>query len=157
MASEITVRRAVPSDAAMIAALRVRSSGERNAPGTPAELDAFRAACEAAFETALREGSLRVWLAFDGTLAIGTATMMLLPNLPRLRSPDRTHDGRVRNVYVDPAYRRRGIAAAMMREVLDEARRENVDRLTLGTSEMARPLYERLGFVNKGDELEYEG
>jgi hypothetical protein len=41
--------------------------------------------------------------------------------------------------------------------VLDEARRENVDRLTLGTSEMARPLYERLGFVNKGDELEYEG
>jgi GNAT superfamily N-acetyltransferase len=161
MTTEITVRRAVPSDAATVAEMRVRSSAERNAPVPPERNEAFRVACEAAIEAELREGGTRVWLAFEGERAIGTATLMLLPTLPRIRSRvglvADARDGRVRNVYVEPEYRRRGVAHALMREVLDEARRENVDRLTLGTSEMGRPVYEKLGFVAKSDEMIYEG
>jgi GNAT superfamily N-acetyltransferase len=161
MTTEFTLRRADPGDAATIAEMRVRSSAERNAAVTPERNDAFRAACEAALEAELREGDTRIWLAFNGERAIGTATLMILRTLPRIRSRSgivaNARDGRVRNVYVELAYRGRGIAQALMREVLNEARRENVDRLTLGASDMGRPLYEKMGFVAKRDEMIYEG
>jgi len=51
---------------------------------------------------------------------------------------------------IDPAFRRRGYAAATFRAVEDEARRLGADRLALhvfGANTGARALYETLGFV----------
>jgi ribosomal protein S18 acetylase RimI-like enzyme len=154
MTVEVDICRAQPSDSSLLAELRVRSSAERHTYGGP-ELVAFLRASEMAFAKALTDGSLRAWLAFDGKRAIGTASLMFLPSLPRF-GVDVLRDGRIRNVYVDPDYRRRGIALAMMRLAMAEAFAAKVDRLTLGTSPQGRPLYEFLGFVQKEDELIYK-
>ncbi len=137
-------------DAATIVEMRIRSTRERRL--SESDVEEFRTRCVARFEEGIRSGELRVWLAFDGERAIGTAMLMLLPNIPRLgvvAGPD----ARVRNVYVDPACRGRGVAQLMMSELLAEAKRAGVDRLTLGTSEMGRPVYEKLGFKQKSDEM----
>jgi GNAT superfamily N-acetyltransferase len=155
MNAKVDICRAHPSDASLLAELRVRSSAERHAYGGP-ELVTFLEASEAAFAAALAGGSLRAWLAFDGKRAIGTASLMFLPSLPRF-GVDVLRDGRIRNVYVDPDYRRRGIALALMRLAIAEAKEAKVDRLTLGTSPQGRPLYEFLGFVQKEDEMMFEG
>jgi GNAT superfamily N-acetyltransferase len=152
--NDIEIRRAGPGDVPLLAEMRVRSYVERHASGD-AGAEAFRRASETAFAAALGDGSLRTWLAFDGERPVGTASLMFLPSLPRLGVAV-VRDGRVRNVYVEPTHRRRGIALALMRVVLDEAASANVDRLTLGTSTFGRSLYERLGFVQKEDELIYE-
>lgn len=157
MDAEITFRRALPSDAGTLAEMRVLSSAERRKPIDAAEREAFRAACEVSLEAAMRDGIVLGWLAYDGERAVGTATLMLLPTLPRLGSRGGERDGRVRNVYVDPAYRRRGIARQLMRVLLEDARQARVDRLALGASDMGRGLYEQLGFVIKDDEMTYEG
>jgi GNAT superfamily N-acetyltransferase len=152
--SDIEIRRAGPSDARLLAEMRARSYVERHA-SDDAGVQALRRSSETAFAAALGDGSLRAWLAFDGERPVGTASLMFLPSLPRL-GVEVVCDGRVRNVYVEPTHRRRGIALALMRVVLDEAASANVDRLTLGTSTLGRSLYERLGFVQKEDELIYE-
>jgi ribosomal protein S18 acetylase RimI-like enzyme len=59
--------------------------------------------------------------------------------------------GRVRNLYVLPAFRGRGIGAMLTREAIERARKTfRVLRLRAATPEAAA-LYERLGFAPTGD------
>jgi GNAT superfamily N-acetyltransferase len=139
----------------LLADFRLRSARERHL-GDEAQYPAFEAECVAAFAAGLADGSLRSWLAFDGRTAIGTVTLFVLPTLPRVGArgaAGKRRDARVRNVFVDPAYRRHGIASSLMRELLAEVRRIEIDRMALGSTQMGRPLYERLGFFPKTEEM----
>ena len=51
------------------------------------------------------------------------------------------------NVYVEPAWRRRGVGEALMRSVLTALTDLKVRRIVLHASDNGRRLYERLGFV----------
>jgi ribosomal protein S18 acetylase RimI-like enzyme len=51
------------------------------------------------------------------------------------------------NVYVDPAWRRRGVGEALMRSVLSALAEPNISRIVLHASDDGRRLYQRLGFV----------
>ena len=53
----------------------------------------------------------------------------------------------VLNVYVERAWRRRGVADALMRAVLDGLAGRGIRRIVLHASDDGRRLYERLGFV----------
>ena len=53
----------------------------------------------------------------------------------------------VLNVYVEPAWRRRGVAEALMRALLDALAVRGIRRIVLHASPDGRRLYERLGFV----------
>ncbi len=100
------------------------------------------------------DAAVHSWLAYLGGGAVGTATLTLGGTLPRLRDQC-SSDGRIRNVFVHAAYRRRGIAGALVRVAIIEAEAAGVGRLTLGASSAGRPLYEMLGFVSKDDEMMY--
>jgi GNAT superfamily N-acetyltransferase len=139
----------------LIAGFRERSQSERNG-GDPEALAAFRRESEAAFAAGLADGWLRAWLAFVDGEAVGVVVLAVYRTLPRMGGrgmPGNRLDGRIRNVRVEPAYRRRGIAAALMRAATDEAARLGVDRLALGTSTLGRPLSESLGWRAKDDEM----
>ncbi|MBQ6734090.1 MAG: ribosomal protein S18-alanine N-acetyltransferase [Lachnospiraceae bacterium] len=63
-------------------------------------------------------------------------------------------EGFIYNVCVSPAYRRQGLARAMLLQAMDEARTQlNVNAFTLearASNTAARALYESLGFVFAG-------
>jgi ribosomal protein S18 acetylase RimI-like enzyme len=150
----VTLRRAGTDDVPLLVDLRVRATLERYAMSA-AERGAYASACRRSIAAALATNDLRVWLAFEGGDVAGVA--MLIVSASVLPQP---HDlqprrGRVHNVYVVPGSRRRGIASALMRLVIAEAKAEKLERLMLGTSEQGRPLYEKLGFVYKRDEMVY--
>jgi GNAT superfamily N-acetyltransferase len=50
------------------------------------------------------------------------------------------------NVYVQPQFRRRGIARAIMEALIGWCRSQDFDCICLHASTAGRPLYERLGF-----------
>jgi GNAT superfamily N-acetyltransferase len=54
--------------------------------------------------------------------------------------------GWIGTVWVDPAWRRRGIGLALTRATIDEAEAAGCRTLVLVATEAGRPLYERLGF-----------
>jgi GNAT superfamily N-acetyltransferase len=62
----------------------------------------------------------------------------------------------VLNVYTEPAWRRRGVAEALMRQVIRWAESERLDRLVLHASDEGRPLYQRLGFAAT-NEMRFQG
>ena len=77
--------------------------------------------------------------------------MQLRPILPRPRpASDELELGPeaiVLNVYVEPEWRKRGIADALMRALLQELAARGIRRVVLHASDDGRRLYERLGFV----------
>ena len=69
--------------------------------------------------------------------------------MPTFHNPT-GHCAYIMNMYVRPAYRRRGIATAMLDVLVADARRQGVGRIGLEATDMGRPLYERYGFIRPG-------
>jgi GNAT superfamily N-acetyltransferase len=51
------------------------------------------------------------------------------------------------NVFTEREWRRRGLAALLIKRIIDWSRQTNLDSLVLHASDEGRPLYERLGFI----------
>ena len=116
--------------------------------------EALEHATAAYLREALPRGEYLAWVAEqNGTPAtvIGGAGVQLRPILPRPRpGSDNLELGPeaiVLNVYVELAWRRRGVADALMRTLLNALAVRGVHRVVLHASADGRRLYERLGFV----------
>jgi ribosomal protein S18 acetylase RimI-like enzyme len=109
---------------------------------------------------ALPRGEYLAWLAETASTPptiIGGAGVQLRPLLPRPRR-DADHlelgpEAIVLNVYVEPNWRRRGVAEALMRTLLNALEARGVSRVVLHASNEGRRLYERLGFVSTNEML----
>ena len=163
-APPIRIRPATPADAPVIARHRggmFRDMGQV----TPEAYDALVSLAEARLREMLASGEYVAWLALapDGDRVIGGAGAQRRLAFPH---PHRFEDGTVGigegrhaivlNVYTEPEWRRRGVAEALMREVIRWAREERLDRLVLHASEQGRPLYQRLGFAAT-NEMRFQG
>lgn len=95
--------------------------------------------------------SAQLFLACDGDTVVGCAIVSLLEHYRRYVFG--TQSGYVNAVYVQPAYRRRGIATRLMELAIAWSREHDCLSLRLRASEDGRPLYEGLGF-HAGREME---
>jgi len=57
--------------------------------------------------------------------------------------------GTVLNVFTYPEYRRKGVATALLRLLIKDAKGQNLSYLELSATEAGKPLYEKLGFKLK--------
>ena len=144
------------ADAADIPALaRHRAAMFRDMGQLAAHLnDSLERATASFLEVAMSRGEYLAWVAEDGAAPpaiVGGAGVQLRPILPRPRpSTEELELGPeaiVLNVYVESAWRRRGVAEALMRAVLDALTIRGIRRVVLHASPDGRRLYERLGFV----------
>ncbi len=153
----VTLRTAGAADAALLGTMRAAQQAEIEGDCDPAEVVRYARECTDFFARELATAPLWIyaWIAVvDGADVAGVAVLTLAPAMPRLGlvfGPD----GRIRDVYVEPRHRRRGIARALTRAAIDRATLLGVSRLTLGTSKAGRPLYESLGFIDRRDEMVY--
>jgi GNAT superfamily N-acetyltransferase len=53
----------------------------------------------------------------------------------------------IQNVYTEPEWRRRGLAALLIERIVDWAREQGIESVVLHSSEEGRAVYERLGFI----------
>jgi GNAT superfamily N-acetyltransferase len=53
----------------------------------------------------------------------------------------------IQNVFTQPEWRRRGLAALLIERIIDWTRKNGIDSLVLHASDEGRALYERLGFI----------
>jgi GNAT superfamily N-acetyltransferase len=157
-----TIRRATAGDADVLAhhrAAMFRDMGSLRAE----DYDALHEASRPWFADAIPAGE---YVAFVASPAgrpgevVGGAGMQLRRLLPRPRADGAGIELRpqalVMNVYTEPAWRRRGLAALLMEQVLAWAREHDVGAIVLHASDEGRPLYERMGFVAT-NEMRYAG
>jgi len=149
------IRTARPEDAAEISRQRTRmflEMGRLTEAGAPELLRASTIS----LEEKLADGTYRGWLmeSADGVVIAG-AGVLLRPLLPRpdaLTGPEAV----VLNVYVEPEFRRQGVARALMEAVLHWCETERVLRVVLHPTPIGQLLYESLGFKPTG-EMIYRG
>ena len=111
----------------------------------PEDYDGRRERYDAAFAEISADGRQRVYVGDAGTATVATATLIIVPNL--------THGGRpyaiLENIVIDAAHRSQGHGEAIVRHLVDEARRAGCYKVSL-TSNLVRTeahrFYERLGF-----------
>jgi GNAT superfamily N-acetyltransferase len=150
MQNSITVRQATSADIADLVRLR-RMMFEAMGFDDPAQLDAEDKAAEAYFATEIPPGRFQGWLALtpDG-LAVGSGGVVV-----DLHPPSPTNlsgrSGYIMNLVTDPRYRRRGIARRLMQAMLQWLAARSIQRVTLHATEIGRPLYEELGFVDSNE------
>lgn len=113
---------------------------------TPFETTAADEFWRASVLAPLRAGELTLLVARAGASIAGTV------QLAKATMPNQRHRADVRKLLVHPRYRRRGIARALMFDLLAHARHAEHTLLTLDTrtGDDAEPLYRALGFQTAG-------
>ncbi len=125
--------------------------------------DTLVEASRAYFTEALADGRYVGWVAVlhaPPGKVVGGAGLQLRELLPR---PDaggerlvRGPQGLILNVFTERAWRRQGIADALMGELVRWCRENGIESLVLHASDDGRPLYQRLGFTPT-NEMRYGG
>jgi len=106
------------------------------------------------FKEALGDGTFAAFLAFDGDRLAGTSGVIFYRIPPHFGN----HTGKkalIENMYTRPEYRCRGIATKLLSLCMEEARRRGCGQAELWAADMARPIYEKYGFVEIKSEMEY--
>jgi len=138
------LRVATTADAALIAQQRHRMFVDAGQPD-----DAKMAAMEAAFlpwvQQRLENETYLGWLASEGDRVVGGAGMWLMDFPPHFLHVDAMR-AYLLNFYVDPEFRGQGLARMLLHATMEEARRREIDVVTLHASKFGRHLYEQNGF-----------
>jgi putative acetyltransferase len=106
--------------------------------------------CHALDLDGLRTADITFWSVWEGNALMGCGA---------LKELDATH-GEIKSMRTKAGHVRKGVAARLMRHMLQEARRRQYRRLSLETGSMevfepARALYERFGFEECGPFADY--
>jgi GNAT superfamily N-acetyltransferase len=59
------------------------------------------------------------------------------------------------NMFTSPNYRNRGIGTALFKKIVDEAKQLGYKKITLYATEMGRPLYEKYGFKDVHNAMDF--
>ncbi len=98
----------------------------------------------------LRRPEITFWTVWEGDKLAGCGALKELS----------AHHGEIKSMRTAAEFRRKGVAARLLRHMLDEAQRRNYKRLSLETGSMAyfgpaRRLYASFGFANCGPFASY--
>ncbi len=134
------VRKAEPRDAEAVLALMARLGRPEVAENPSEQADVF--------QSHLKAPDAAVFVAeLDGTVA-GAVSLWFRPRLNWT-----TLEAWIPDLYVDPDFRRRGAARALLDACADAARERGCHRLTLESGHEraeAHQLYDTFGFTNEG-------
>ncbi len=139
----VEIRKATAQD--LVEMIQSRLETLRAVNDLPADYpfsEAFVAVCRSFFE----QGNHTTALALEDGRAVGCATLCYLEMMPTFShlTGKRAY---LMNVYTRPEYRRQGIAQGLLGLLLAAAREKGVTEISLDTTAMGKPLYEKCGLV----------
>ena len=140
----MVVRRAGKQDLQFVLDLHI-DHGTRP-PGPPTEGE------EETWDRMLQTPGLPVYVADDEGLPVGTASTITMPNITYDCAPTLF----IEAVVTRRSHRRRGVATAVLRHILDEARAEGCDKIQVLSHKRhattgAHALYDHLGFTAEAE------
>jgi ribosomal protein S18 acetylase RimI-like enzyme len=141
----LETRLATIADATLISSHR-RAMFEAMGRGTAETLDTMARLFEPWLLPRLADGRYTGWIISDAASSIASAGLLILEWPPHPLDPTGESRAYLLNVFVESAYRRRGLARELLRLCLAEAHRRGIRIVSLHASDQGRPIYESLGF-----------
>ena len=142
--AELTVRRLRPGDDEMIC--RHREAMFLEADGDPATLRQMSEHFRPWLQPRLVDGRYYGFVLEEGGQVAAAIGLMSIDWPPHPAHPERDQRGYVLNVYVEPEYRRRGLASKLMLLGEAEFARRGLGFAVLHATEAGRPVYAGLGW-----------
>ena len=146
---DITYRRAVLSDVELLAHRRVELIDEDSGLDENEKKSLYENNRDFMLDAMLNH-SYCAFLAFDGADFVGTCSVCLYATLPGKKLPN-GKDAYIQNMYVLPAYRRRGIGKMLVSMAVGEALRRGHARVTLHATDAGMALFSQCGFQSGED------
>jgi ribosomal protein S18 acetylase RimI-like enzyme len=141
----LQTRKALAEDAGLIAAHRKAMFAAMG--GTEdSVLETMRQSCEPWLRRMIAGGKYVGWIISDGGAPVASAGLLLLDWPPHPLDPKGEIRAYLLNVFVESAYRRRGLARQLTETCIEEAHRLGIRVITLHASDAGRPVYDQLGF-----------
>ena len=140
------VREALAADIPALTTLRMALFCEVGELARPDEDPVLREATQAYFIQAQEEGSARSWVVEEEGEVVACATLALFVR-PPYPGNLAGREGDLLNIYTRPAWRRRGMANALLVAMVAYAREQQLGKLWLHASSDGRAIYERFGFA----------
>ena len=160
MSRSFIVRLATSADADTIARHRARMFQDMGEV-PPNLFEEFRGKSRDRLHEVLTRGEYIGWLASPESnpkIIVGGAGLQLHQVLPHPSAHSSEgidiaegRHGIIINVFTEPEWRRRGVAALLLKQIIGWSRQNHLERLTLHASPEGRSLYERLGFVTSNE------
>ena len=143
----MTCRPAGCSDIPGLIRLRLAFLAELHGPLAEEESASISAVLEDYFRRCLGKTLLCYLAEVDG--AAVAAAMLCIAEKPASRNTPTGVFGTVYSVYTQPAFRRRGISAALMRMMLEDGRARGLSYIELSATELGAGVYREVGFEEK--------
>lgn len=143
--SGLTARRLGPDDLQMICVHREAMFLE--AGGDPAALRVMTEHFRPWLRPRLADGRYYGFALMDETQPVAAIGLMSIDWPPHPAHPNLDQRGYVLNVFVEPAYRRRGLASALMKLAEAEFAQRGVSFAVLHATEAGKPVYAALGWT----------
>ncbi len=95
----------------------------------------------------LGKGDVHAFVAKTGESIAGSCCVWVRSVEPKL-GLTLFAEGYLMAMYTEPAFRRMGVASALLKKSIDFCRERGVERIVLHSSEYGKPLYEKFGFTD---------
>lgn len=146
----ITYRRATLDDVDVLVDFRLRFlAGRARAERAPDE-ERIAENLREYFREAMPRGAFIAWFAEREGAVVATSGMVVW-RIPPNNSVPTGSQAYVLNMYTIPEARRRGICAALLEKMVEEARALGLSRVHLHASREGESIYRRRGFVEPSD------
>lgn len=142
-------RRATEADAELIGEQR-RRMFEDSGQGNDARLKEVADKFVPWVRERLIDGRYVGWLTEDDGRVVAGAGVLFMDFPPHWMDPEPVR-AYLLNVYVDPEFRGRGLARALLEMAVSDARRRGIKVVSLHASTFGRPLYDRNGFKSTNE------
>jgi GNAT superfamily N-acetyltransferase len=147
---EIIIREARPSDIDLLTEMRMALLREMGNIASDADAAALAGAVRNYFMEKLPGGRFLAWLAGTDGLVVGTSGLVHLEKPPLVGNLS-GREGYVMNMYTLPAWRRKGIAGALLDTVIGYERGSGVKRIWLHATPPGETVYRKAGFTPVGE------
>jgi GNAT superfamily N-acetyltransferase len=143
--SRIQIRKIGPGEVELLTAYRMAYLTEMQGEQTEEYRQKLKAELTQYFIQALTEDRIFAFLAEqdDEILSFG---VMVLKKIPGDFNQSSYLEGDILNMYTIPSARRKGISAMILEQLVIEARRRGISKVSLHTSKDGEKLYRKFGF-----------
>ena len=148
----LTYHRAGIGDIDLLTETRVKVLRAANGLDESVDMGHVAEAARDYYLESLENGNHAAYLVLDGEKFVGAGGVSFYRVMPTCSNPS-GWKAYIMNIYTHPNYRGRGIAYHTLDLLVQEARNRGITSISLETTLMGRPLYEKYGFIKDEKEM----
>ncbi|MFX1511326.1 MAG: GNAT family N-acetyltransferase [Promethearchaeota archaeon] len=144
--SKILIRQATLRDLDILVQFRIELFREMGRIQTDSDELTLKNACEQYFTATIPQRKFLSWILEINGKIIAVSGLIFLQRPPSVNNPS-GKEAYIMNMYTLPEWRKKGLGANLLKEIINYVRKKNISLIRLHATEEGRGIYEKNGFI----------